>query len=212
MLVIKNSGTEIDRLQKSWLDYLIDNSLVVALVERNLTFTDNNEEDEGYITSEYIDDITESEVEEGLKFLKQWCVSNGLESEYLRYMNKISTKENELENLKNQKLYEVKEKKIRDLENGILYKGHTFQTRESDKLNINGAVTSLTLDMNSSRTINEVVWIDKDDVKVTFTPEEFLDFASKVASHTQEIIFQANTKKEQIRQAVSVEELNNISI
>lgn len=212
MLVIKNSGTEIDRLQKSWLDYLIDNSLVVALVERNLTFTDNNEEDEGYITSEYIDDITESEVEEGLKFLKQWCVSNGLESEYLRYMNKISTKENELENLKNQKLYEVKEKKIRDLENGILYKGHTFQTRESDKLNINGAVTSLTLDMNSSRTINEVVWIDKDDVKVTFTPEEFLDLASKVASHTQEIIFQANTKKEQIRQAVSVEELNNISI
>ncbi len=212
MLIVKDSGTEIDNLQKSWLDYLIDNSLVVALVERDLTFTDGNKEDEGYITSEYIDDITESEVEEGLKFLKQWCVSNGLESKYLRYMNKIGTKENELENLKNQKLYEVKEKKIRDLENGILYKGHTFQTRESDKLNINGAVTSLTLDMNSSRTINEVVWIDKDDVKVTFTPEEFLDFASKVALNTQEIIFQANTKKEQIRQAVNVEEMNNISI
>ncbi|MCV3453165.1 DUF4376 domain-containing protein, partial [Campylobacter lari] len=94
---------------------------------------------------------------------------------------------------------------------GLVYNEHTFQTREKDKLNINGAVTNLMLDMQSkANSISEIIWIDINDEKVTFTPQDFLKFASMVAFHTQEITFKANELKERIEQAKSEQDLEAI--
>lgn len=116
-----------------------------------------------------------------------------------------------LQKAKENKLYEIRQERDNALNGGYLYNSHTFQTREQDKLNINGAVTNLMLDMqSSSNTITEIIWIDINDEKVIFTPQDFLNFASKVAYHTQEIIFKANTLKDRVNQAQTLEELNLI--
>ncbi|MBF7047916.1 DUF4376 domain-containing protein [Campylobacter volucris] len=114
--------------------------------------------------------------------------------------------EKSLNALKEIKLDEIRAKKDEALESGIVYNEHTFQTSQKDKLNINGAVTNLMLDIQSgTNSISEITWIDINDEKVTFTPQDFLKFASAVAYHTQEITFKANMIKEKIQQANSKE-------
>lgn len=115
-----------------------------------------------------------------------------------------------LEQAKQEKLAEIRAKRDSLLEGSIEYKGHVFQTREKDKLNINGAVTNLILDMQSTKSISEIIWIDIHDEKVSFTPSDFLIFASSVAYQTQEITFKANTLKASIEAAKSVEEVQKI--
>lgn len=117
-----------------------------------------------------------------------------------------------LQEAKENKLNEIRAKRDEALESGLIYKEHTFQTREKDKLNINGAVTNIMLDIQSgSNAITEIIWIDANDERVIFTPQDFLNFASKVAYHAQEITFKANTIKEKIEQANSKEELDLIT-
>lgn len=119
--------------------------------------------------------------------------------------------EKSLNALKEIKLDEIRAKKDEALESGIVYNEHTFQTSQKDKLNINGTVTNLMLDIQSgTNSISEITWIDINDEKVTFTPQDFLKFASAVAYHTQEITFKANMIKEKIQQANSKEELEGI--
>lgn len=115
-----------------------------------------------------------------------------------------------LELAKQEKLAEIRAKRDSLLEGGIEYQGHTFQTREKDKLNINGAVTNLILDIQSTKSISEIIWIDIHDERVSFTPNDFLIFASSVAYQTQEITFKANTLKASIEAAKSVEEVQKI--
>lgn len=115
-----------------------------------------------------------------------------------------------LELAKQEKLAEIRVKRDSLLEGSIEYKGHIFQTREKDKLNINGAVTNLILDMQSTKSISEIIWIDINDERVSFTPNDFLIFASSVAYQTQEITFKANTLKASIEAAKSVEEVQKI--
>lgn len=115
-----------------------------------------------------------------------------------------------LELAKQEKLAEIRAKRDSLLEGGIEYQGHTFQTREKDKLNINGAVTNLILDIQSTKSISEIIWIDIHDERVSFTPNDFLIFASSVAYQTQEITFKANTLKASIETAKSVEEVQKI--
>ncbi|EAH8149387.1 DUF4376 domain-containing protein [Campylobacter coli] len=117
-----------------------------------------------------------------------------------------------LQEAKESKLNEIRIKRDEALNGGFIYNAHTFQTREQDKLNINGAVTNLILDMQSGiNKITEIIWIDVNDDRVTFTPQEFLNFASSVAYYTQEITFKANAIKEKIEQANSKEELDLIT-
>lgn len=124
---------------------------------------------------------------------------------------KYEVRQKSLEELKTIKLDEIRAKKEEALDSGIVYNKHTFQTREKDKLNINGAVTNLMLDMQSkTNLISEIIWININDEKVTFTPQDFLKFASSVAYHTQEITFKANVLKERIEQAKSEQDLEAI--
>ncbi|AJC87791.1 DUF4376 domain-containing protein [Campylobacter insulaenigrae] len=135
----------------------------------------------------------------------------GLDESSNTFHIRYRVQEKSLDALKEIKLDEIRAKRDEALESGIVYNEHTFQTSQKDKLNINGAVTNLMLDMQSrSGSIKEIVWIDIEDKKVIFTPQEFLQFAAAVAYNTQEITFKANALKEKVEQAISKEELEGV--
>lgn len=151
----------------------------------------------------YEDYVPQEEIKEGLT-----PITN---EEFERLTTPPPPSEEELlKEAKAEKLAEIRAKRDSLLEGSIEYKGHIFQTREKDKLNINGAVTNLILDMQSTKSISEIIWIDINDEKVSFTPNDFLIFASSVAYQTQEITFKANTLKASIEAAKSVEEVQKI--
>lgn len=151
----------------------------------------------------YEDYVPQEEIKEGLT-----PITN---EEFERLTTPPPPSEEELLELaKQEKLAEIRVKRDSLLEGSIEYKGHIFQTREKDKLNINGAVTNLILDMQSTKSISEIIWIDINDERVSFTPNDFLIFASSVAYQTQEITFKANTLKASIEAAKSVEEVQKI--
>lgn len=151
----------------------------------------------------YEDYVPQEEIKEGLTPITQ--------EEFERLTTPPPPSAEELLELaKQEKLAEIRAKRDSLLEGSIEYKGHIFQTREKDKLNINGAVTNLILDIQSTKSISEIIWIDINDEKVSFTPNDFLIFASSVAYQTQEITFKANTLKASIEAAKSVEEVQKI--
>lgn len=151
----------------------------------------------------YEDYVPQEEIKEGLTPITQ--------EEFERLTTPPPPSAEELLELaKQEKLAEIRAKRDSLLEGSIEYKGHIFQTREKDKLNINGAVTNLILDIQSTKSISEIIWIDIHDEKVSFTPNDFLIFASSVAYQTQEITFKANTLKASIEAAKSVEEVQKI--
>ena len=151
----------------------------------------------------YEDYVPQEEIKEGLT-----PITN---EEFERLTTPPPPSEEELLELaKQEKLAEIRAKRDSLLEGSIEYKGHIFQTREKDKLNINGTVTNLILDMQSTKSISEIIWIDINDERVSLTPNDFLVFASSVAYQTQEITFKANTLKASIEAAKSVEEVQKI--
>lgn len=151
----------------------------------------------------YEDYVPQEEIKEGLTPITQ--------EEFERLTTPPPPSAEELLELaKQEKLAEIRVKRDSLLEGSIEYKGHIFQTREKDKLNINGAVTNLILDMQSTKSISEIIWIDINDERVSFTPNDFLIFASSVAYQTQEITFKANTLKASIEAAKSVEEVEAV--
>lgn len=151
----------------------------------------------------YEDYVPQEEIKEGLTPITQ--------EEFERLTTPPPPSAEELLELaKQERLAEIRAKRDSLLEGSIEYKGHIFQTREKDKLNINGAVTNLILDIQSTKSISEIIWIDINDERVSFTPNDFLIFASSVAYQTQEITFKANTLKASIEAAKSVEEVEKI--
>ncbi|MFY4766666.1 hypothetical protein ACOTVC_07370 [Campylobacter sp. GB48] len=205
MIVIKEIGTRYEKLILEVINDCLETNRTIANVNRELTYTETN----GF--SQYQDDITPEEIENGTKAVKEYCLANKNENLYFEYLLAISQEDEKLNVLKEKKKHEIQTKRDEALESGLVYNEHTFQTREKDKLNINGAVTNLMLDMQSgTNSISEIIWIDINDEKVTFTPQDFLKFASMVAYHTQEITFKANILKERIEQAKSEQDLEAI--
>lgn len=152
----------------------------------------------------YEDYVEDEEIKEGLIAIS--------EEEFIALTTSPPPTQQELlESSKKTKLEAIKTKRDTLLNAGLSYKEHTFQTTEKDKLNINGAVTNLMLDMQSGENrISEIIWIDSEDEKVRFSPQDFLIFASSVAFHTQEIIFKANALKKQVESAKTIEEVEAI--
>ncbi|EAI5466714.1 DUF4376 domain-containing protein [Campylobacter lari] len=202
MLISKKFMSEQGELNKKVIDWTIEVKTQVALIDRVLNVNENGD---------FIDDITPQEIQAGTHAIKEYCLANKNENLYFEYLLAISQEDEKLNVLKEKKKHEIQTKRDKALESGLVYNDHIFQTREKDKLNINGAVTNLMLDMQSkANSISEIIWIDINDEKVTFTPQDFLKFASMVAYHTQEITFKANILKERIEQAKSEQDLEAI--
>ncbi|EAH6869439.1 DUF4376 domain-containing protein [Campylobacter coli] len=202
MFISKKFLSDIGELNKNSISWAIEVKTQLALVDKTLNVNEDGD---------FIDDITPQEIENGTKAVKEYCFANNNMNLYFEYLLAISQEDEKLNVLKEKKKHEIQTKRDEALESGLIYNEHIFQTREKDKLNINGAVTNLMLDMQSkANSISEIIWININDEKVTFTPQDFLKFASMVAYHTQEITFKANILKERIEQAKSEQDLEVI--
>ncbi|QPX63171.1 putative receptor binding protein assembly chaperone [Campylobacter phage F358] len=207
MIISKKTLADQGQLNKNVILWAIDIGSELALLNRPMTVRQNSEN----MMVEYIDDITPEEIEAGKQAIKEYCISNNIMDIYYDFLIATTQESNKLDILKEKKRYEIQSNRDKALENGIVYNGHTFQTREKDKLNINGAVTNLMLDIQSgTNSVSEIIWIDINDEKVTFNPQEFLKFTSMVAYNTQEITFKANVLKAKIEAAKTIEELEKI--
>ncbi|QPX65642.1 hypothetical protein [Campylobacter phage CJLB-10] len=207
MIISKKTLADQGQLNKNVILWAIDIGSELALLNRPMTVRQNSEN----MMVEYIDDITPEEIEAGKQAIKEYCISNNIMDIYYDFLIATTQESNKLDILKEKKRYEIQSNRDKALENGIVYNGHTFQTREKDKLNINGAVTNLMLDIQSgTNSVSEIIWIDINDEKVTFNPQEFLKFASMVTYNTQEITFKANVLKAKIEAAKTIEELEKI--
>lgn len=207
MIISKKTLADQGQLNKNVILWAIDIGSELALLNRPMTVSQNSEN----MMVEYVDDITPEEIEAGKQAIKEYCISNNIMDIYYDFLIATTQESNKLDILKEKKRYEIQSNRDKALENGIVYNGHTFQTREKDKLNINGAVTNLMLDIQSgTNSVSEIIWIDINDEKVTFNPQEFLKFTSMVAYNTQEITFKANVLKAKIEAAKTIEELEKI--
>ncbi|WP_257935822.1 DUF4376 domain-containing protein [Campylobacter lari] len=203
MLVDKNTLSYQGNISKDVILKSIENNSILAFIDRRLIEDENGNR---------VDDITPQEIENGTKAVKEYCLASKNMNLYFEYLLAISQEDEKLNVLKEKKKYEIQTKRDEALESGLVYNEHTFQTRKEDKQNIIGAATNLMFDMQSgTNSISEIIWIDINDEKVTFTPQDFLKFASMVAYHTQEIIFRANALKERIEQAESEQDLEAIA-
>lgn len=214
MIVIKNNGSILENLNIKTIKDIIEKNNILAIVNRALSYKENRVEIEGsddYIENIYQDDITPEEIQAGTKAVKEYCLANDCINLYYEYVLNTASESEKLNIIKEKKKFEIQTKRDAALESGFTFKEHTFQTREKDKLNINGMVSNILLDIQSgANSITEITWIDLNDEKVNFTPQEFLTFVSKVAEYTQEIIFKANALKEKINSAKTVKSVDKI--
>lgn len=208
MIIAKKTLSDQGILNSDVIKWAIEVETVLAKLDRPLTI-DTSRTIEFIVN--YIDDITPEEIQAGTQAVKEYCISNNLMDLYYEYVLVISDESEKLNILKEKKKFEIQTKRDAALESGFTFKEHTFQTREKDKLNINGMTANILLDMQSgTNSITEITWIDLNDEKVNFTPQEFLTFVSKVAEYTQEIIFKANVLKEKINSAKTVKAVDKI--
>ncbi|EFS5446211.1 DUF4376 domain-containing protein [Campylobacter coli] len=214
MIVIKNNGSILESLNIETIKDIIEKNNILAIVNRVLSYKENRVEIEGsdnYIENIYQDDITPEEVQAGTQAVKEYCLTNNLMDLYYEYVLNNASESEKLNAIKEKKKFEIQTKRDIALESGFVFKGHTFQTREKDKLNINGMAANILLDIQSgANSITEITWIDSNDEKVNFTSQEFLTFVSKVAEYTQEVIFKANALKEKINSAKTVKSVDEI--
>lgn len=214
MIVIKNNGSILENLNKEIIKDVIVKNSILAIVNRALSYKENRikiEDNDDYVENIYQDDITPEEIQAGTQAVKEYCSNNNLMDLYYEYVLNTASESEKLNIIKEKKKFEIQTKRDIALESGFIFKGHTFQTREKDKLNINGMAASILLDTQSgTNSITEITWIDSNDEKVNFTPQEFLTFVSKVAEYTQEVIFKANELKEKINSAKTVKYVDEI--
>lgn len=214
MIVIKNNGSILENLNIKTIKDIIEKNNILAIVNRALSYKENRVEIEGsddYTENIYQDDITPEEIQAGTKAVKEYCLANDCINLYYEYVLNTASESEKLNIIKEKKKFEIQTKRDTALESGFTFKEHTFQTREKDKLNINGMVSNILLDIQSgANSITEITWIDLNDEKVNFTPQEFLTFVSKVTEYTQEVIFKANALKEKINSAKTVKSVDEI--
>lgn len=202
MYISKKFLSDIGSLNKNAINWAISSKTSIALVNRSLSINEDNQ---------YIDDITPEEIQAGTKAVKEYCLANDCINLYYEYVLNTASESEKLNIIKEKKKFEIQTKRDIALESGFIFKERTFQTREKDKLNINGMVANILLDIQSgTNSITEITWIDLNDEKVNFTPQEFLTFVSKVAEYTQEVIFKANVLKEKINSAKTVKAVDKI--
>ena len=202
MFILKELGGKYNNLSYLLISNSIKSNIKLAKIDRNETYDEQGN---------YIDDITPEEIQAGTKSVKEYCLANNLMDLYYEYVLNTASESEKLNIIKEKKKLEIQTKRDAALESGFIFKDHTFQTREKDKLNINGMAANILLDIQSgTNSITEITWIDLNDEKVSFTPQEFLTFVSKVAEYTQEVIFKANVLKEKINSAKTVKSVDKI--
>lgn len=115
-----------------------------------------------------------------------------------------------LETILELKLQKVEGYKKNILDSGVYYDGTLFQSRQKDREAVMGQVLLYTGMLLSGVTnLPDVQWIPYyNEPKVTFTYQQFMDFATKLGNYYSQITMKARTEKDAINALV----VNNIAL
>lgn len=115
----------------------------------------------------------------------------------------------DIEVLRNSKLAELlalKNSKLLEFS----YADKVFQIDTESKLNISGKVSEIMLKTQLSQEIDNINWIAKDNTIKAFSKDEFLAFATAVATHTEMILFKHDQLRTAVNNATSIDEIKAI--
>lgn len=205
MKIITKNGVVYNNLSVSIIGDLIQSiKTLVAVVEddRELNYKDN-----GFF-KEFIDDITQDELNKGLEAVKEFLANDGeLLKEYFAMFKEVSTQEASLKYAKEFKKDEIDKAKNNAIEGGVSYKDKIFQSAEKDR---NLLTSTVSLFAITKQLPEGFVWISKDNEAVPFTLEELIELGGIMANSVNTNTIKARTIKDKVEQAQTLEEIQSI--
>lgn len=205
MKIITKNGVVYNNLSVSIIGDLIQSvKTLVAVVEdeRELNYKDN-----GFF-KEFIDDITQDELNKGLEAVKEFLANDGeLLKEYFAMFKEVSTQEASLKYAKEFKKDEIDKARDLVIEGGVSYKDKIFQSAVKDR---NLLTSTVSLFAITKQVPEGFVWIAKDNTAIPFTLEELIELGSIMANSVNTNTIKARNLKDKIEQVKTLEELESI--
>lgn len=208
MITIKETGSQLNNINKNIIKQLIENKWIIAFIERPLNYnkilkkSHYKELPTGEYFKEYIDDITPQEIQAGTLAVFNYCKINNCLNLYYDYILAISNTDDEkLNALKEKKKYEINVSRDLSILQGFNFNGKLYQTDEN----------SLTYIANTAQTDRtDIKWISKDNSIISFTNEDFKQFHSDITKFIQDNVIKARELKNQVILAKNIEDLDKI--
>ena len=201
MITTKINGTQYQDLNKQIISFHIENKWVIADVKRNLNYNQINN---------YIDDLTQDELNAGLEAVKEVLVNTNeteLLKEYFSMFCQVSSEEAKIKYAKEFKKDEIDNAKNNAIKGGVSYKDKIFQSAEKD---INLLTSTVSLFAITKQLPEGFVWISKDNEAVPFTLEELIELGGIMANSVNTNTIKARTLKDKVEQAQTLEEIEAI--
>ncbi|EDP3942672.1 DUF4376 domain-containing protein [Campylobacter jejuni] len=201
MITTKINGTQYQDLNKQIISFHIENKWVIADVKRNLNYNQINN---------YIDDLTQDELNAGLEAVKEVLVNTNeteLLKEYFSMFCQVSSEEAKIKYAKEFKKDEIDNAKNNAIEGGVSYKDKIFQSAEKDR---NLLTSTVSLFAITKQLPEGFVWISKDNEAVSFNLEELIELGGIMANSANTNTIKARTLKDKVEQAKTLEEIEAI--
>ncbi|EFN2966688.1 DUF4376 domain-containing protein [Campylobacter coli] len=201
MITTKINGTQYQDLNKQIISFHIENKWVIADVKRNLNYNQINN---------YIDDLTQDELNAGLEAVKEVLVNTNeteLLKEYFSMFCQVSSEEANIKYAKEFKKDEIDNAKNNAIKGGVSYKDKIFQSAEKDR---NLLTSTVSLFAITKQLPEGFVWISKDNEAVPFTLEELIELGGIMANSVNTNTIKARTLKDKVEQAQTLEEIEAI--
>lgn len=201
MITTKINGTQYQDLNKQIISFHIENKWVIADVKRNLNYNQINN---------YIDDLTQDELNAGLEAVKEVLVNTNeteLLKEYFSIFCQVSSEEANIKYAKEFKKDEIDNAKNNAIVGGVSYKDKIFQSAEKDR---NLLTSTVSLFAITKQLPEGFVWISKDNEAVPFTLEELIELGGIMANSVNTNTIKARTLKDKVEQAQTLEEIEAI--
>lgn len=201
MITTKINGTQYQDLNKQIISFHIENKWVIADVKRNLNYNQINN---------YIDDLTQDELNAGLEAVKEVLVNTNeteLLKEYFSMFCQVSSEEAKIKYAKEFKKDEIDNAKNNAIKGGVSYKDKIFQSAEKDR---NLLTSTVSLFAITKQLPEGFVWISKDNEAVPFTLEELIELGGIMANSVNTNTIKARTLKDKVEQAQTLEEIEAI--
>ncbi|EOA4575637.1 DUF4376 domain-containing protein [Campylobacter jejuni] len=201
MLISKKFMSEQGELNKKVIDWAIEVKTQLVIVDRILNVNEDGE---------YIDDITQDELNAGLEAVKEVLINSNeteLLKEYFSMFCQASSEDAKLKYAKEFKKDEIDKAKNNAIEGGISYKDKIFQSAEKDR---NLLTSTVSLFAITKQLPEGFVWISKDNEAVPFTLEELIELGGIMANSVNTNTIKARTIKDKVEQAQTLEEIQSI--
>ncbi|EOH9739586.1 TPA: DUF4376 domain-containing protein [Campylobacter jejuni] len=201
MLISKKFMSEQGELNKKVIDWAIEVKTQLVIVDRILNVNEDGE---------YIDDITQDELNAGLEAVKEVLINSNeteLLKEYFSMFCQASSEDAKLKYAKEFKKDEIDKAKNNAIEGGVSYKDKIFQSAEKDR---NLLTSTVSLFAITKQLPEGFVWISKDNEAVSFTLEELIELGGIMANSVNTNTIKARTIKDKVEQAQTLEEIQSI--